>query len=314
MAECNNSRTWYNAVINNQTKVHDHFYKTILPRDRVVVLMYHDIVSSKKEIHSAGDVSFYQFKTQMNFMKKKGYTPISVSDYHKYLGGEIPHLPVKPFIVTMDDGYSGNCKSELIDFLLDEEIPTTFFVHTKYVGVGKHPNRPYSKSRCSYADWQRVINLNPENSPLFSVQSHTVSHKELGSIQENQFQRVLKLDNPKQKLICSNYSRFDFSKYFNTYKLDLELFCSRQSIENNLFNYGANCAQYVTSIAYPRGDYNTNTIQFVKKYYGLGFTVAKSKKITNFNIPRFGVGSRLSHIHEFEHNLNLWKKSLDIRY
>ena len=316
MANCSKGITWYSAYDDNGEKLTTHFYKTIEPENRIVTLMYHDIVDSDEQEFNPGDVSLKDFKLQMEYLKENGYNPISVNEYHKFLGEGTPALPSKPYIVTLDDGYSGNCNPEFIQYLQNNNIPVTFYVHTKYVGVGKNPDNPESKSRCSFEDWQNILDKNNAQKPLFSVQSHTVNHRNLSTVTENYYEDILKISLPTQDFICSSYNHHSFFASYDVFRLDLELFCSKYIIEKNLkvSDNHKKCPQYVNSIAYPLGDYSLQTISSVRQFYGIGFTVGKPEKYTNFNIPRFGVGSNLATIEEFKQVLQKWKESIKINY
>ena len=288
---------WYSP--SPSTTAHSYMY--INPDQMILTLMYHDIVRTPQEVTpNGGDVLFSNFKEQLNLILSSCFSSISMEDYyHKVFNAQ--SISGLHFMLTFDDGYSGNCSPELIQYLVENNIHATFFVHTRYVGV-----QDSVKSRCSYADWQWVLNHNTPTKKLFSVQSHTVSH------------------NPLQQMV-GNYSEFPLPENINetceSYKtwpihqakyMDLELFCSRNEIENHLTDLTTGCPQTVTFLAYPVGGYDQRILQDMQLFYGMGFTVQKPSHdgVTNYTIPRFGVGPSLYNLDLFAQELNAWLDDL----
>jgi poly-beta-1,6-N-acetyl-D-glucosamine N-deacetylase len=70
---------------------------------RVPVVMYHSILPQKKV---QSDVTLQEFAANLQLIKDKGLTPISLELLITHLSTGIP-LPSKPILLTFDDGYSG---------------------------------------------------------------------------------------------------------------------------------------------------------------------------------------------------------------
>ena len=68
--------------------------------DRIPVLGYHQV-----DIHSAYSVWSKNFALQMKLLKDLGYSTISPAQYLAWMYGEEVDLPLKPILITFDDGF-----------------------------------------------------------------------------------------------------------------------------------------------------------------------------------------------------------------
>lgn len=71
---------------------------------KLPIIMYHSILKSK-----AGNYIIHpdQFENDLIYIKKHGYTTITMTDLINYVYDDTP-LPSKPIIITFDDGYFNN--------------------------------------------------------------------------------------------------------------------------------------------------------------------------------------------------------------
>ncbi len=73
---------------------------------RIKILLYHRIVNderlSQTHWHS---VHLREFRRQLEFLDRWGFTPITLNDYRLFTEGKL-NLPARPVIITFDDGYS----------------------------------------------------------------------------------------------------------------------------------------------------------------------------------------------------------------
>lgn len=72
----------------------------------VPILMYHSVCNNKKVV-SDYRISPEQFERDIEYLHKKGYNSIFVSDLVAYVYEGTP-LPDKPVVLTFDDGYLNN--------------------------------------------------------------------------------------------------------------------------------------------------------------------------------------------------------------
>ena len=83
--------------------------KKLFP-EHIPALMYHKVpdenIDSKHKIYISKD----NFKLHLDFLKKKNFTPITVSFYEQIAKGErkVSEMPPKPIFLTFDDGYLDN--------------------------------------------------------------------------------------------------------------------------------------------------------------------------------------------------------------
>jgi len=144
----------------------------ILPSRGVPVLTYHHIGDSPEWYYlSAAD-----FDRQMAFIKKEGYTAISVVELTAALAGSRP-LPPKPIVITFDDGYEDNW-TVATPILEKHGLRATFFVVTGKIG------------KPEYMTWPQLQAMQAKG---MEIGSHTVNHYTLNEINLKEFTRELLL-------------------------------------------------------------------------------------------------------------------------
>lgn len=138
-------------------------------RDYIPVLMYHDFQENISQEQESAVVHPDLFAEQLKILLQKGYTPINFKDLNLYIKGQ-GGLPLKPVIITADDGYLSNYETAF-PILKKHNIPATFFVTTRYIGV----------DTCSpHFTWEQAKEM--EESGLIDIQSHTHEHKLLNRL------------------------------------------------------------------------------------------------------------------------------------
>ena len=129
------------------------------PGPGVPILAYHQI-SMLDEIYSLTAV---QFEEQMGYLQEKGYTAISLEQlFDSYEGKGV--LPVKPIIITFDDGYEDNLLAAL-PIMEKYNMRSTIFIVSGLVGTP------------DYLSWQQMAGLQAGHT---EIGSHTMSHIALG--------------------------------------------------------------------------------------------------------------------------------------
>ncbi|MBB6051280.1 polysaccharide deacetylase family protein [Armatimonas rosea] len=131
---------------------------------RIPVIMYHDIVATKKQKTVFFDCTADEFKDQIAYLEKQGAQFISVEQLQRHLvrGDEVPE---KAVLLTFDDNYLGFYKNAY-PLLKEKKIPSVMFVHTAFVGNTKGPHPKMS--------WETLKQLDSEK--LVTIGSHTVTH------------------------------------------------------------------------------------------------------------------------------------------
>lgn len=139
---------------------------------RVPILTYHYIGNNPNPADKARDnleVVPDKFEEQMNYLSKNGYNTISFDTLYAVLHG-VSSLPLKPVILTFDDGY--------IDFYLNAYpilrrygLHAVSFIPTGLVGKGY------------YMSWPQIKEI--DASGLVSFQAHSVDHPNLAGLSDD---------------------------------------------------------------------------------------------------------------------------------
>lgn len=150
---------------------YSHIYYTPIPDVNsipegidVPILMYHAVSDDCWGIEELF-VSPSEMDKQLAYLKDNGYTTITFEDFPRI--DEIE----KPVMLTFDDGYLDNY-TELFPLLKKYESKATIFIITDAIYSEKYLNEAQIKEM--------------SDSGLVSIQSHTVTHAELGTLNEEQ--------------------------------------------------------------------------------------------------------------------------------
>ena len=148
--------------------------------------MYHNIVENN--ISTAPDwVSINLFKQQINYILKKGFTPI----LPKVLLTP-DKIPEKPILITFDDGYEG-VYTYAFSILKEFKINATIFLITSCLGDSSHKY----KNEWSNGDRPLAYHLTIEmvkemlSSDLISIGCHSHSHKYFKTISTNEIENEI---------------------------------------------------------------------------------------------------------------------------
>ncbi len=97
------NEVYASAIMNKNIKKH------------IPVLMYHKVPEHPIESKHKIFVTKANFEKHLRFLKSKGFTSITFQDYHLFRTGKKPftQFPVKPIILTFDDGYLDNFENVL---------------------------------------------------------------------------------------------------------------------------------------------------------------------------------------------------------
>lgn len=106
-------------------------------RDQVAVLMYHHIHDSDQ---SSGTITAELFSRQLEHLRNKGYTFITLGQFQDYLNGS--PVPDNAVLVTFDDGYE-SFYEHAYPVLKRLRIPAVNFVITQYLDDPPSGGIPY---------------------------------------------------------------------------------------------------------------------------------------------------------------------------
>lgn len=195
----------------------------------IPILMYHGVSDNVWGISSLF-VSPSDFDMQMKYISENGYTPIFMH--------EIEHLDpsiTKPIVITFDDG-NYDLYTEAFPILKKYNIKATIFIISGF-GDGV-----YSMTLAQAKELS--------DSGLISLQSHTVTHKQLATLSLDEIER--------------------------------ELRDSKATLEQLT-------GKTVHTIAYPVGSYDRRVIEIAKKYYKYGLLAGGGTAYINQNMKYFEI-------------------------
>lgn len=196
----------------------------------VPILMYHSINDSPIGVPELS-VRPADFETQMAYLAGNGYTPITfdqLADADKY---------TKPILITFDDAYYDNY-SEAYPILKKFGFHATVFVITGDIGAADHLNG------------DNILAMRD----LVSFQSHTVRHRRLSKLHEDE--------------------------------LAYELRQSKATLETLT-------GQSVVALSYPEGNYSEAVLKLVPRYYRWAVTTKCGvwyNGADRYRIRRYAVG------------------------
>jgi len=139
------------------------------PCAKVPVLTYHhvqDMAEAGAQGHAGLTVSPEYFRKQMEYLRDRGYSVISMQTLVNFFDGGVA-LPPKPVLVTFDDGYD-NFATHAYPILSQLGFAATVFLPT---GLMNNPG---------YLSWEAIDSMAGGGKILFA--NHTWSHK---SVQSN---------------------------------------------------------------------------------------------------------------------------------
>jgi peptidoglycan/xylan/chitin deacetylase (PgdA/CDA1 family) len=113
------------------------------PAAPVPVLLYHSVHPDGGGLMRRYTLTPSLFRSHLAWIADQGFETLTVSQYAGALRGEVP-LPVRPLVVTFDDGYA-DFLDEAMPLLSEYRIRGTLYVTTRPVGEtrrGKLAGRP----------------------------------------------------------------------------------------------------------------------------------------------------------------------------
>jgi peptidoglycan/xylan/chitin deacetylase (PgdA/CDA1 family) len=128
---------------------------------RVPILCYHRFTTRSRP--EKLEVTAAQFEEQILFLKKNGFTVVSLEDFHEFNKGR-KQLPKKSVVITIDDGYR-SIYSVAYPIIQRHRIPVTAYIYTDFLNSG------------AALTWAQIHEM--QSSGLIDFQSHSKSHSKL---------------------------------------------------------------------------------------------------------------------------------------
>lgn len=137
---------------------------------KIPILMYHGILDSPWGVASLF-VTKNQFESDMEYLKKNGYTSIFLKDINT------AYMYNKPIIITFDDGYK-DVYTNGLPLLTKYNMKATFFLISEWLDGKTYVNENMVKDMI--------------DSGFIEIGSHTLSHAILGSLNSKAIEEEVK--------------------------------------------------------------------------------------------------------------------------
>lgn len=141
------------------------------PSVKLPIIMYHHILKDSKK-WGKYVISPLEFEDDIIYLKKEGYTTIVMKDLIDYVYNKKP-LPLKPIILTFDDGYLSNYEY-IVPILEKHGCKAVISVVGEF--IERNTAECISSTAYSYMNWDQIKEL--VHSPYIEIQNHSYSmHK-----------------------------------------------------------------------------------------------------------------------------------------
>ncbi|WP_438311260.1 polysaccharide deacetylase family protein [Sporosarcina sp. FA9] len=128
----------------------------------VPILMYHTFEDNPKFQFPGINVSTENFRAQLSYLKKNGFVTILPNDLKLFELG-LKKLPVKPIMITIDDGYE-SVYTQAYPILKEFDMKAVFLVITSHIESGERFNEPM-------VTWEQIKEMS--DSGYVEIGNHT---------------------------------------------------------------------------------------------------------------------------------------------
>jgi len=157
------------------------FFSSIAQADNAIsvpILTYHNF---NPTIPGSMSITPEKFESQLKWLKENGYTVIPLKNLVSYLQGKNISLPVKPVVITDDDGWE-SVYTYMLPIAHKYQIPITLFIYPATISNGPHA-----------MTWDQLKEL--QKTGLFDIQGHTYWHpnfkQEKRHLSLNEYQKLV---------------------------------------------------------------------------------------------------------------------------
>ena len=171
----------------------------------LTILTYHQILENGS--NASDHVNKVNFTEQIEYLNKSGFKGLTVAEYDQ-IRKTNSSIPKKSIIITFDDGWK-SIYEKAFPILDNYSYVATNFIVTNYANG--------SSGYISYMNWSEVEDLKDKG---WDVQSHSVSHKNLINLSEEEYRKQLNDSKTilKDKLnVDANSFAFPFSSSNQSY-------------------------------------------------------------------------------------------------
>lgn len=209
----------------------------------VVVLTYHDIVENPRQDQYA--VSTKNFRSQLEYLKKYNYRPISLARFASHSQGRAP-LPDKAVMLTFDDGLK-SYQDIVVPLLKEYGYPSVLSIVSIWADGLDQP--PEYKNRL--LSWKQIKQL--QQSPLVEVVSHSHNlHRWVSSSPQETY-----APSAITRIYHSNTKKYETEEAFRKRIRD-DLVTSRE-------RFIRMTGQAPAALTWPYGEYDRTTMEIARQ-------------------------------------------------
>lgn len=235
----------------------------------------------------------------------RGFSFITYHDLKRFLEGE--HIDYsKKIWLSFDDGWKGNL-TNVIPVLIEKQIPATFFI-------------PVGCNMKGYF-WFTLIRKNIQLLNVTVDRFWKIPNSErlkiVSEVEDNP--NLTKISDALTKEEISNISinkLFSFQNH--TYSHAICNNCTVQELEKEIIGASLEIAKLtsekVDGFAYPNGDYDEKTINFLKdNHFNIGATTTPgfiTRSTNQFLLPRNSVMNNGGFLENYCHALGIWQPEI----
>ncbi|MBU3191719.1 polysaccharide deacetylase family protein [Clostridium bowmanii] len=159
---------------------------------KIPILMYHSISYEKG---NTARIPKEKFKEQMKYLKDNKYTTLTVDELYSYMQtGKL--VPIKPIVITFDDGYKDNY-TNAYPILKEFGLKATVFVITNTIDTEKN-----------YLTSNEIRSMDSNN---MRIASHTTAHEQLDKISYSDNVKTMTASKAKlEKILGRNINYFAY--------------------------------------------------------------------------------------------------------
>lgn len=140
----------------------------------VPILLYHSITRTQNKKYSRWAVSPELFKVHLGYLKRNGYTPMTISD----LVSRRLDLPKRPIAITFDDAMD-DFREGALPILQSFGYPATMYVPTGYVGKISNWLVPLGEGGRQIMSWSGLREVADQG---IELGSHSHKHIEMDTL------------------------------------------------------------------------------------------------------------------------------------
>lgn len=147
----------------------------------VPILMYHSISNQATRQFRQFAVPPPLFASQMRYLYRQAYTPVSVTQLVKALfagDGAGEALPARPVVITFDDGFA-DFYSEALPILTEYAFTATLYIATAFVNATSRWLRREGESTRPMLTWEQIAEVSARG---IEIGAHSHHHPQLDQL------------------------------------------------------------------------------------------------------------------------------------